>query len=109
MIDGSIALIDTSGETPRLRYVFDVADTGTRDNSRAVRLWELQEKHESTIQDMLERSYGVSGENGLLTKIGDEAGLCEAMCYLADNETERKRFGENAKLTAELPALVRGI
>ncbi len=43
----------------------------------------------------------VPGENGLLTKIGDEAGLYEAMCYLADNETERKRLGENAKLTAQ--------
>ena len=60
-----IALIDTSGENPRLRYVFDVADTGTRENSRAVRLWELQEEHEPAIRDMLERSYGVSGENGL--------------------------------------------
>ena len=37
-----IALIDTSGENPRLRYVFDVSDTGTRENSRAVRLWELE-------------------------------------------------------------------
>ena len=60
-----IALIDTSGEYPRLRYVFDVADTGTRENSRAVRLWELQEEHEPAIRDMLERSYGISGENGL--------------------------------------------
>ena len=60
-----IALIDTSGENPRLRYVFDVADTGTRENSRAVRLWELQEEHEPAIREMLERSYGVSGENGL--------------------------------------------
>ena len=60
-----IALIDTSGENPRLRYVFDVADTGTRESSRAVRLWEHQEEHEPAIRDMLERSYGVSGENGL--------------------------------------------
>ena len=27
-----IALVDTTGEEPRLRYVFDVADTGTRKN-----------------------------------------------------------------------------
>lgn len=29
-----IALIDTSGDRERLRYVFDVSDTGTRPNSR---------------------------------------------------------------------------
>ena len=29
-----IALVDTNGERPRLRYVFDVADTGGRENSR---------------------------------------------------------------------------
>ena len=46
-----IALIDTSGENPRLRYVFDVSDTGTRENSRAVRLWELEEEHEPAIRD----------------------------------------------------------
>ena len=33
-----IALIDNSGDYPRLRYVFDVADTGARKNSREVNL-----------------------------------------------------------------------
>lgn len=60
-----IALIDTSGDNPRLRYVFDVSDTGTRENSRAVRLWQLREEHHDSISAMLERTYDVSGENGL--------------------------------------------
>lgn len=30
-----IALVDTSGEIPRIRYVFDVADTGARHDSRS--------------------------------------------------------------------------
>ena len=29
-----IALVDNSGDAPRLRYVFDIADTGTRRSSR---------------------------------------------------------------------------
>ena len=33
-----IALIDTSGDRERLRYVFDVSDTGTRPNSRSLNL-----------------------------------------------------------------------
>ena len=34
-----IALIDTSGDNPRLKYVFDVADTGGRETSRRPFLW----------------------------------------------------------------------
>src|SRR5574344_2502019 len=37
-----IAVIDTTGDNPKLKYVFDVADTGTRENSRSVNLWELR-------------------------------------------------------------------
>ena len=29
-----VALIDASGDRPRIRYVFDVSDTGSRDDSR---------------------------------------------------------------------------
>ena len=36
-----IALIDTSGYQPRLRYVFDVADTAPRDAARSFTLWEM--------------------------------------------------------------------
>ncbi len=40
-----IALIDTRGDRDRLRYVFDVSDTGERAHSRNVNLWELREEH----------------------------------------------------------------
>jgi hypothetical protein len=59
-----IAVIDTSGDNPKLKYVFDVADTGTRENSRAVNLWELRPEHTDAVSAMLERSYDVSGEHG---------------------------------------------
>ena len=36
-----IALIDTNGDNPRLRYVFDVSDTGDRGNSRRFQLMRL--------------------------------------------------------------------
>ena len=54
-----IALIDTSGDRERLRYVFDVSDTGTRPNSRSLNLWELQEEHIPVVSSMLEKNYGV--------------------------------------------------
>ena len=60
-----IALIDASGYKPRLRYVFDVSDTGGKENARRVNLWELRDEHTDGVSAMLERNYGVSGKNGL--------------------------------------------
>ena len=60
-----IALIDASGYKPRLKYVFDVADTGGKENARRVNLWELKDAHTDSVSAMLERNYGVSGKNGL--------------------------------------------
>ena len=60
-----IALIDATGYKPRLKYVFDVSDTGGKENARRVNLWELKDAHTDSVSAMLERSYGVSGKNGL--------------------------------------------
>ena len=60
-----IALIDASGYKPRLKYVFDVSDTGGKENARRVNLWELKDAHTDGVSAMLERNYGVSGKNGL--------------------------------------------
>jgi len=60
-----IALIDASGYKLRLKYVFDVSDTGGKENARHVNLWELKDAHTDSVSAMLERNYGVSGKNGL--------------------------------------------
>ena len=60
-----IALIDATGYKPRLKYVFDVSNTGGKENARRVNLWELKEAHTDSVSAMLERNYGVSGRNGL--------------------------------------------
>ena len=58
-----IALVDDSGDRPRLRYVFDISDTGTREHSRTPWLWQLEEQHIGPVSAMLERNYGVAGDN----------------------------------------------
>ena len=65
-----IALVDDSGDRPRLRYVFDISDTGTREYSRTPWLWQLEERHLDSVQAMLERTYDVSGDDlaGQLTE-----------------------------------------
>ena len=60
-----IALIDATGYKPKLKYVFDVSDTGGKENARRVNLWELKDAHTDSVSAMLERNYGVSGKNGL--------------------------------------------
>lgn len=58
-----IALLDPTGETPKLKYVFDVSDTGGRENSRRPFLWEMGEHHEQPILEMLEDKFGVYSDN----------------------------------------------
>lgn len=64
-----IALIDTSGDNPRLKYVFDVSDTGGRDNSRRLNLWEYKDEHQDAVTASLENRFGVSGEKGLADQL----------------------------------------
>ena len=64
-----IALIDTSGDNPRLKYVFDVADTGGRENSRRPFLWEYRDEHRDAVASALEQRYAISGDKGLANQL----------------------------------------
>ncbi len=92
-----IALIDLTGEQPKLRYVFDVSDTGINESwfrnrspalgkndrlgwsadeaqrsyerSRSVNLWEYKQEHEKPVSDMLYERYGVSKDNDIKTQL----------------------------------------
>ena len=61
-----IALIDDTGHIPRLKYVFDVADTEpARENARKPYLWEMREEHEAPVLEALAKTYdGVEGDIG---------------------------------------------
>lgn len=48
-----IALLDPDEDRMKLKYVFDVSDTGGRENSRRPFLWEMQEHHKEPILEML--------------------------------------------------------
>ena len=68
-----IALIDTSGQKPQLRYVFDVADTGEREHSRPMHLWQFRAEHEDAVAATMERNYDVSGSNGIIEQMESAA------------------------------------
>ena len=69
-----IALIDASGDRPRIRYVFDISDTGGRENSRRPYLWQYRPEHEDTVAAALEQEYEISSEKGLAGQVEQIAG-----------------------------------
>ena len=85
-----IALIDMTGDNPKIKYVFDVSDTGKTERSRRVNLWEYRQEHAQAVSAMLERRYEVTGENGI------EEQLEKVAAQLADeywNDHQRDILG----------------
>ena len=93
-----IALLDTRGDRPRLRYVFDVSDTGTRRNSRPVTLWKVQDEHIQPIQDALEKAYGVPAVGHSLETQIDEVARQLATEYWNDNARQISDIVANSYL-----------
>ena len=69
-----IALLDSTGDKPKLKYVFDVSDTGGRENSRRPFLWEMQNHHTEPVLEMLSDKFDV-----------EESSLFEAFDIIARN------------------------
>lgn len=76
-----IALLDDSGNYPKIKYVFDVSDTGTRANSLDVKLWTMEERHKDAVSEVLE------GNGGITDKIEDTA-LGLSMDYWNDHSRD---------------------
>ena len=101
-----IALLDDAGDWLRLRYVFDLADTGTRANSRDPWLWTLEDRHRIPVAAMLERRYGTDAAD-LPQQFADAAGQL-ADAYWAGHEQEISGILANS-LLEEYDELNRGL
>ena len=55
-----IALIDDTGPTRRLRYVFDISDTHMVRGGRTPNLWKIEDAQKKDILDHLADAYGLS-------------------------------------------------
>ena len=82
-----IALIDATGDQPRLKYVFDISDTGGSRQSRRPLLWEMRPEYEDVVSDALEREYGATGKDGLPHQIRTVAARL-ADLYWQDNKRD---------------------
>ena len=70
-----IALVDNSGDAPRLRYVFDIADTGTRRSSRPFSPWEINDGNVEAVSSALEDSFGAERGVSLASQLETAAAL----------------------------------
>ena len=84
-----IALIDTRGRRPRLRYVFDVSDTHpSRERlGRPLRLWTIRPEQQEAVSAKLEQMYPDAGITGMgfeekIIKICELAVQNQLVCYL---------------------------
>ena len=70
-----IALVDNSGDAPRLRYVFDIADTGTRRSSRPFSPWQIGSGNIEAVSSALEDSFGAERGVSLASQLETAAAL----------------------------------
>ncbi len=92
-----IALLDDSGDRVRLRYVFDISDTGEREHSRRPFLWKMVDEHIAPVQAMLEDRFDISGKEGLAQQLADVAAMLVDE-YWQDNQHDIRRIVDGSFL-----------
>ena len=92
-----IALLDMTGDVPRYRYVFDISDTGTRQNARTPFTWAICEENRAPIAAMLEKEYEVSANRGLAGQL-EEIAMQKAMDYWQEHQDELRDIVDGSLL-----------
>ena len=64
-----IALLNPTANGMRIRYVFDVSDTGTRADSRNVDVWQLTEAAEPAVRKMLAEEFSADASMRLVQQL----------------------------------------
>ena len=67
-----IALLNFSGNNQKLRYVFDVSDTNSRQGIE-IPSWQVEDRYEADITEALENAFGEVGDGSLASVIDDTA------------------------------------
>ena len=92
-----IALLDMTGDVPRYRYVFDISDTGTRQNARTPFTWTIREENRAPIAAVLEKEYGSSANRGLAGQL-EEIAMQKAMDYWQEHQDELRDIVDGSLL-----------
>ena len=81
-----IALIDHSGDVPRLRYVFDVADTRGTERSRSPYLWEYRLEHEQVVSAAMAEQYNIQHPGNLVDQLEQISSVKVTEYFLAHEQ-----------------------
>ena len=81
-----IALIDHSGDTPKLKYVFDVADTRTTERSRSPYLWEFRPEHEQVVSAAMAEQYNIQYPGNLVDQLEQISSVKVTEYFLAHEQ-----------------------
>ena len=81
-----IALIDHSGDAPKLKYVFDVADTRTTERSRSPYLWEDRPEHAQVVPYALEEQYNIQYPGNLVDQLEQISSVKVTEYFLAHQQ-----------------------
>ncbi len=81
-----IALIDHSGDAPKLKYVFDVADTRTTERSRSPYLWEYRPEHEQVVSAALEEQYNIQYPGNFIDQLEQISSVKVTEYFLAHQQ-----------------------
>ncbi len=81
-----IALIDHSGDAPKLKYVFDVADTRTTERSRSPYLWEYRPEHEQAVSAALEEQFAVPNDGSITEQLEQISSVKVTEYFLAHQQ-----------------------
>ena len=81
-----IALIDHSGDAPKLKYVFDVADTRTTERSRSPYLWDYRPEHEQAVSAALEEQFAVPNDGSITEQLEQISSVKVTEYFLAHQQ-----------------------
>ena len=81
-----IALVDNSGDVPRLRYVFDITDTGTRRSSRPFSPWQIGSGNVEAVSSALEDSFGAERGVSLASQLETAAALLADEYWMGNSQ-----------------------
>ncbi len=81
-----IALIDHSGDVPKLKYVFDVADTRSTERSRSPYLWEYRPEHAQLVSAALEEQFAVPNDGGITEQLEQISSVKVTEYFLAHQQ-----------------------
>lgn len=69
----ALALVHVNNGYPRIQYVFDVSDIGTKNNSCNLVLWQYREEYRDVVTKALEERFGIPCDNGFPDQLEDIA------------------------------------